>query len=237
MERAREAGEELHILVIDDDEDMRTLFFRLLLPEGHQVFAAGSAEEGLALLPYDTFQVAFLDHHLPGMEGLVFGEYLRKNNPHMKIALVTGAPDASLTRGAEDLDIVLIPKPFRAAQLYALIDEYRRAADQRLQADLQAEDPAYELPLAEHFEALPQIFDVPNLPARVEERLVKEAKRSLAHLRSVSRYNERDRVVAYAALLSLQVLGVKVPRGSTGAPLTEEYDEVMRSRGRKPAFS
>lgn len=229
--------DQLHILVIDDDEDMRTLIVSILLPEGHQVFAASSAEEGLALLPYDTFQVAFLDHHLPGMEGLVFGEYLRKNNPHMKIALVTGAPDAQISRGAEDLDILLIPKPFKAAQLFAVIDDYRREADERLQSSLQEEHVEFELPLADHFEALPQIFDVPNLPSRVEERLVKEAKRSLAHLRSVSRYNERDRVVVYSALLALQVLGVKIPKGSSGAPLTEEYDEVMRSRGRKPAFS
>lgn len=232
-------GDQLHILVIDDDPGMRDLFCRLLLREGHQVFAAESAEEGLALLPYDTFQVAFLDHHLPGMEGLVFGEYLAKNNPHMKIALVTGSDDASVWKGAQKFDIEVIAKPFQNSELLALIDSYTAEAEARRQAahdELQA-DVHLEHPIAEHFEALPKIFDLPSVPNRIEERLVREAKRSLSHLRSVARYNERDRAVAFSALLTLQVLGAKIPKGSSGLTLAEEFDEVMRAHGRKPAFT
>lgn len=230
--------DQLHILVIDDDEHMRDLYVRILLPEGHQVFVAGSAEEGLALLPYDTFQIAFLDHHLPGMEGLVFGEYLRKNNPHMKIALVTGDDDARVARGAEDHHIVLINKPFRGAQLFALIDEYKDEAEARRSEALEADAVGgIEDRLAEHFDGLPQVFDMPGVPSRIEDRLLREAKRSLVHLRSVSRYNERDRVVAFSALLTLQVLGIKIPKGKSGRLLTEEFDEVMRAQGRNPAFS
>ncbi len=229
--------DQLHILVIDDDPDMRELFVRMLLPEGHQVFAVDSAEEGLALLPYDTFQVAFLDHHLPGMEGLVFGEYLRANNAHMKIALVTGAPDPAITRGAHDHSISVIAKPFRSAQLFELIDQYKEEAAARRSEALTVDLGTGELRCAEFFPALPKVFEIPGVPSRIEERLVREAKRSLSHLRSVARYNERDRVVAFSALLTMQVLGLKIPKGSTGEPLTAEYDAVMRAHGCKPAFS
>lgn len=229
--------DQLHILVIDDDPDMRELLLRMLSPEGHLVFAVDSAEEGLALLPYDTFQIAFLDHHLPGMEGLVFGEYLRANNPHMKIALVTGAPDARLVKDAEDHRITVIPKPFKAAQLFALIDQYAQEAAARNSEALTEDLGSGELRLAEHFFALPQIFAIPGVSSRIEERLVREAKRSLTHLRSVARYNDRDRTVAYSALLTMQVLGVKIPKGTTGEPLTHEYDEIMQQRGYRRAFT
>lgn len=231
--------DQLHILVIDDDEDMRELFCSVLLAEGHQVFAAGSAEEGLALLPYDTFQVAFLDHHLPGMEGLVFGEYLRRNNPHMKIALVTGSDDTSLAKGAEDHHITFVPKPFKPSQLYALIDEYKAEASARQARALEQASSAAALEhhVREHFEALPKVFEMPNVPDRIEDRLVREVKRSLSHLRTVARYNERDRVVAVSALLTMQVLGLRIPKGKSGRPLTEELDEILVRHGREPVFT
>ncbi|NIX18602.1 MAG: response regulator, partial [Actinobacteria bacterium] len=66
-------------------------------------------EEGLALLPDWTFQLAFLDHNLPGMEGLLLGEYLRDNNPEMTIALVTGSDEPKLERRTRDLKIKFVP--------------------------------------------------------------------------------------------------------------------------------
>src|SRR5262245_55407191 len=102
----------LHILVIDDEEEMRNLMLEVLVPRGHQAFAVASAEEGLELLPYHTFDLAFLDQNLPGMEGLVMGEYLRKNNPRMRIALVTGSEDPRLEKLGAEHRIDVIRKPF-----------------------------------------------------------------------------------------------------------------------------
>ena len=74
--------ESLDILVVDDEEDIRSIFTSfLMLNHGHKVFAFDSAEKALAQLPYQTFHLAYLDQHLDGMEGLILGEYLKKNNP------------------------------------------------------------------------------------------------------------------------------------------------------------
>ena len=121
------AEPQLHVLVIDDDEDVRQLLVEILLPDEHQIFAVGSAEEGLQLLPYHTFHVAFLDQNLPGMEGLVLGEFLQKNNPDMKVALVTGNDDPRLPRLGEKLGIKFIAKPFEVRSILDVIDEYRHA--------------------------------------------------------------------------------------------------------------
>jgi CheY-like chemotaxis protein len=236
---AMEAGESdvLNILVIDDDEDMRHFLTDILFSRGHQVMSVGSAEEGLELLPYTTFQIAFLDQNLPGMEGVVLGEFLRKNNPHMKIALVTGSEDRHLDKIGRAFDIEVIRKPFEVAQILDLITAYRSEAAARREERQKHADPEFHLPLSRFFAELPDVFEMPNVPKRVEERLLSAIRDSLTELRSVSRYNERARVMAYAGLLTMQVLRLKIPKSSSGKLLFEEYDELMRSHGRKPDFT
>jgi CheY-like chemotaxis protein len=223
----------LHILVIDDDPDMRQLLTQILLPGGHQVFSVESAEEGLALLPYTTFQIAFLDQNLPGMEGLVFGEYLRKNNPNLKIALVTGSSESGLDRTAKELDIVVIKKPFEMREILDLVSTYRDEAEERLEARLDQDDPDYDAPVGRYLDELTDVYALPNVPSRISDRIARTVRDSLAELRTVSRYNERDRVIAYAGLLTLRVLGVKPPK-INNRTLFEEYDALMREHGRRP---
>lgn len=232
-----EEAEILNILVIDDDEDMRHFLTDILHTRGHQVMAVGSAEEGLELLPYTTFQIAFLDQNLPGMEGLVLGEFLRKNNPHMMIALVTGSEDRRLEKTSQAFDIEVIRKPFEMTQILDLITAYKSEAEARKIERQKHADPEYHLPLAQFFADLPKTFDMPNVPKRVEERLVASIRDALTELRSVARYNERARVVAYAGLLTMQVLRLKIPKGSSGKLLSQEYDELMRTHGRKSEFT
>ncbi len=229
---------QLNVLVIDDDEKLRQLLVDIITREGHQAVPAGSAEEGLELLPIWTFQVAFIDQRLPGMEGLVLGEYLRSNNPDMMIALVTGEPDKKLKRKSKDLSIVHIAKPFDIKEIVAVLGDYGTTAKTRLAARLRHEDPDYAAPIGRYADELTDYYGIPNVPARVEERLSSAIKRSLNELRSVSRYTERERVVALAGLLAAQVLGVQLPKagGTEQRTLYEEYDALMREHGRRVEF-
>lgn len=75
--------DQVNILIIEDDQVTRRQLSEFLTRHQHQVLVASSTEEGLVLLPEWTFHVAFVDHHLPGMHGLILGEYLRHSNPEM----------------------------------------------------------------------------------------------------------------------------------------------------------
>lgn len=232
-----DATDLIYILVIDDDQEMRSLLSRILTPQGHVVIAVDSAEEGLAQLPWNTFQIAFLDQNLPGMEGLVLGEYLRHNNPHMAIALVTGSSDPRLERVSQEQDITFIAKPFEVERILDVVTAYQEAARTRLESRRQQSDPDFAPRLAAHLDAVEARFDVPSVPSRIEERLAIQIREALRNLGSVSRYNERDRAVALAGLLAARVLGVKLPRASDGQTLYEAYDDCMRQHGRRLEFS
>jgi DNA-binding response OmpR family regulator len=228
--------DQLNVLIIDDDPSIRRLLVEIVARQEHQAVPATTAEEGLELLPFWTFQVAFIDHNLPGMEGLVLGEYLRRNNPDMTIALVTAEGDFRLERRSRDLNIAFIPKPFEVRDILQVIEDYLDGAREREQRRRARQDEGFAPPIAEYVEELAAAFAVPNVPARVEARLTETIKRCLNDLRSVGRYTERDRVVALSGLLAARLLGVRLPRASSGRTLYEEYDQLMRERGRRTEF-
>ena len=226
----------LHVLVVDDDEDVLRLLSEVLTREGHLALGASSAEQALELLPRWTFEVAFVDHHLPGMEGVLFGQYLRRNNPDMQIALVTGDDTRGLERQSRELGITFIRKPFQIRDILHVIEDHRSAEVERQKRAARREGQDYDPPLSRYASELGSIFEMPKAPQRSQDVLVERLKRLLHTLRSESRYHERDRVAALAGLLTAQVLGISLPKTSEGRTFFEEYDEIMRRHGRRPEF-
>ncbi len=227
----------LNVLVLDDDQDTRNLLLDVVSRHGQEVVLAASAEEALELLPFWTFQVALLDHNLPGIEGLVVGEFFRRNNPDMMIALVTGEVDTRLEKRTRDLGIRFIRKPFAIAEVVSLLDDYRALADERQAERLRRTDPAFAPVFRGQIADLGECYGITGVSERVATKLAATIRRCLHDLRAVSRYTERDRVLALSGLLAARVLGVELPRTPGGATLFEEYDAIMRARGRRTEFS
>lgn len=226
----------LNVLVIEDDEGLRQLLARIINHAEHQVVLAESAEEGLSLLPHWTFHIAFVDQNLPGMEGLVLGDYLRRNNPDMSIVMMTGSADPRVERESKNLSLKFLAKPFQVSQILDVIDEYVELANERDEKRLAEQDQLYGPPIESFVDDLAECYSVPKVPARVEESLAQTVKQCLNNLKSAARYTERDRVVALSGLLTAQVLGVSLPRTKGGRTLFEEYDQLMLERGRRTEF-
>ncbi len=233
---SEETPEQLNILVVDDDEAMRELLVEIIHREGHQAIVAESAEKALEHLPVWTFQIAFLDQNLPGMEGLLLGEYLRRSNPSMIIALVTGEDDPRIERRTRELSVAFIAKPFDNTQIKQVIADYVEIAKEKAELRARKDDPDFEPPIGRFASELGDCFGIPKVPERISDRLVGTVQRCLNNLRSMSRYSERDRVVALSGLLTARVLGVDLPRTGNGLTLYEEYDRLMQSHGRRTEF-
>ena len=229
--------DQLNVLLVDDEPLSLDFMVEAVTRLGCQPVQAESAEEILKLLPFWTIHAAFIDHHLPGMEGMLLGEYLRRNNPDMIIAIVTGAPEAWMERRSDELGLELIAKPFGLSAISAVIDKYKTAALAREQVRMQQKDEDFVPPFVRFVDSLPDTFEIPSVPSRIESRLTETIKRSLNNLRSANRYNERDRVVALTGLLSARVLGLRLPKTNADRTLYEEYDALMAERGRRREFT
>ncbi len=116
------------ILVIDDDDQLRRSFEKLLAGEGYQVFSAASAETGLQTVAANCPDLVILDIRLPGMSGLEAFERLHASEPKLPVIIMTafGTTETAIkaTRmGAFDY----ILKPFDIPELLATIRKALKA--------------------------------------------------------------------------------------------------------------
>jgi len=230
----------LTVLVIDDDPDLRALVQRVVMSEGHQAIAVGSAEAGLEQLPFNSFDVAFIDQRLPGMDGSVLGEYMHKANPEMEVVIVTGDHDPRLLKMCGALGLSVILKPFEIDAITDVLDRAVRQEAARAKAAEAArgaaERVAGPLDLAAAFPHLPELFHLPGVPQRLEELLGRRVREALERLQLGSAGDEDARAVAYAGIIAAQVLGLKLPRTRSGHSMAQWFDTLMLESGRPPAF-
>ena len=225
-----------YVLVVDDDPGIRELLVEVVSKMGHQAVPAGSAEEILKLLPYWHFNVAFIDHHLPGMEGIVLGEYLARSSESLRVIIVTGANDENLEERCDTLGMSLLRKPFKISVIEDVLEEVTRAViDSAGSRENQSSDN-FAPRISGFADALTGRFDIPSAPNRIESRLLEIIKRSLNNLRSEHRFTEEDRVTAYSGLITARVLGLKLPKAPSGKTLYEEYDAIMEEHGLRVEF-
>jgi DNA-binding response OmpR family regulator len=109
------------ILVVEDDERIRSSMRLALEAEGYDIEEAGSGEEALELFSEHPADVALIDLMLPGMDGFECCRALRRQSA-VPIIIVTARADthdvvAGLEAGADDY----VTKPFVTKELGARI--------------------------------------------------------------------------------------------------------------------
>ncbi|AEJ62501.1 two component, sigma54 specific, transcriptional regulator, Fis family [Spirochaeta thermophila DSM 6578] len=79
-----------HILVIDDEENIRLALEDILTDEGYTVFTAEDGIEGLRLMDRYPVDVVLLDLWLPHRGGMEILEELRAKDPSVEIVIISG---------------------------------------------------------------------------------------------------------------------------------------------------
>ena len=111
-----------HILVVDDDDGIRSLVKKYLNENNYLVTSAKSAEDAIEKTSLIKFDLIVLDIMMPGKSGLEFtNEYKKKINT--PIILLTAKGEANervegLESGADDY----LPKPFEPKELVLRIN-------------------------------------------------------------------------------------------------------------------
>jgi DNA-binding NtrC family response regulator len=84
--------EPLRILVIDDNEGVRTTLAAILEDEGYTVDTAENGKEAIEKSNADLYRVALIDFRLPDMQGTELLTALRETTPKMAKIMITGYP-------------------------------------------------------------------------------------------------------------------------------------------------
>ena len=79
----------INVLVIEDEENIRTIIKKVLTREGYKVLEAGSAEEGLEIIDKKPIDLIVLDVTLPNMDGYEFTKESRSSHMEIPILMAT----------------------------------------------------------------------------------------------------------------------------------------------------
>lgn len=150
----------MNVLFVYDEPELRSLLGEYFQRHGCQVRVAAEAAQARQLVAEAAPDVAVLDVHMPGENGLALARWLRETQPRCGIVMLTTASDTvdrvvGLEMGADDY----VPKPFELRELLARV----RAVARRLQAAAETGASA-SAPTANASAAAPAAADTRRVP-------------------------------------------------------------------------
>lgn len=113
-----------HVLIVDDQAEIRSFMSDALAVFGYRVGAAGDADEALDLLARCRFDLVISDLRLPGLAGLEFVTRLRAIDPALRLIMLTGtSPQDHELRRVREAGIAVLHKPVQLPQLQNALNE------------------------------------------------------------------------------------------------------------------
>jgi signal transduction histidine kinase/ActR/RegA family two-component response regulator len=118
-EVVRTMGRRLSLLLIDDEELVRTATAEMMRDLGHSVVEARGAAEGLARLDKGiSVDLVVTEYKMPGMDGAELARRVAQTHPETPVLLITGYAGPT-----EDLvDLPRLAKPFGQAEIVRALD-------------------------------------------------------------------------------------------------------------------
>ena len=119
-------AENARILVVDDNDMNRKVFRSLMKPIKAQVSEASGGAEALKMVEWNDYDIIFMDHMMPGMDGIEAMQHIRQMEAKKDIPIfaltanaVTGAREEYISKGFDGF----LSKPVSAEKLYETIKE------------------------------------------------------------------------------------------------------------------
>ncbi len=116
----------IHVLVVDDEQDIRDGSERILNRMGFEVSTAERGEKALEIVKQRPVDIVFLDLKMPGMDGMEVLGLIHESHAAILVIVITGYATVetaieAMKRGAYDF----IPKPFEPDQLRIVVNRAR----------------------------------------------------------------------------------------------------------------
>ena len=113
------------ILVIDDDDRVRTLLKDILVYGGHHVIEAADGILGMKCLEEGKFDMVLTDLGMPAMNGWEVAKWVKRKVPRIPVGLITGwetqLDEEKIKESGVDL---VIGKPFQVGDILEAVKHY-----------------------------------------------------------------------------------------------------------------
>lgn len=111
------------ILVVDDEDALRTVLSSELEGEGYDVATAADGDEAIDIIQKKKFNLVLLDIKMPRVDGFEVLKFIKEKYPHVKVIMLTGFADLknaieSKKLGADDF----VSKPYDLVDLLTTIE-------------------------------------------------------------------------------------------------------------------
>jgi two-component system cell cycle sensor histidine kinase/response regulator CckA len=123
---ARDVTGQDTILLVEDEEAVRSFAARALRMRGYNVLEAGGGEEALEIVKggRDKIDLVITDVVMPNMDGPTMVRHVKALKPDMQVIFMSGYAEEAFRRNDQTSEnIHFLPKPFGLKQLAAKVKE------------------------------------------------------------------------------------------------------------------
>lgn len=207
------------ILIIEDDQGLRSMLTLLLQREGHEVDAAGGGAEALEKAAQHEYDLVVADIRMEGIDGLEALERVRASQPEARSLVITGYSTEADSIRAIRLGVGdYLKKPF---EMRVFLDSVSRLlAERRLTQQRHEEERRMRRSLLAAAEAMARMLDQVNFPGRPEGGLLPLAQRAVALGQPLG--------LSEDSLLDVQLATLAASLEALGQPLAEQPLRLVR---------
>ncbi len=111
------------VLVVDDEEVIREICYRVLSQAGYDVTLAQDGQSALDKMAQGSFNLFLIDIKMPGINGIKVARAVRKRWPRAPIIIMSGAGDLDgKNQAVSELGCNMLRKPFRLKELREMVN-------------------------------------------------------------------------------------------------------------------
>ena len=112
----------INILVVDDEEIMRNLFTDILRERGYEVMAVPNGKDAQEKARQGLFHMAFVDVHMPIMNGIQTLRALKEISPDINIVMMDSFPDILAGEARKEDVFKCLHKPFSIEEVLEIVE-------------------------------------------------------------------------------------------------------------------
>ncbi len=127
VERCLRTRVPTRVLVVDDSSTMRSIVRKILSASRYllDLHEAGEGRAALARLRQESFGIVFLDHNMPGLDGVTTLCEIKRETPDVAVVMMTTTVEEPVVERAMTAGALgFLKKPFYPADIDRVLDRY-----------------------------------------------------------------------------------------------------------------